>query len=120
MRDQRLQVFRKAIETLTESLEAVVRLSRWTGPEAKPEALVSAANKLQERLGAADRLAASHFNGPTADVAKVTAMRAAMKKLDAAYLAYMQQSSNAADRKAAADALESEIAATTTDAEAWR
>lgn len=120
MKDQRLIVFRKAIDTLIESLEAVVRLSRWSGTEPKPEPLVSAAAQLLDRLGAADRLSATKFAGPTADVAKVNAMCAAMKRLDAAYLAYMQQSSSPADRKTAADTLESEVAATAAGAEAWR
>jgi hypothetical protein len=120
MRDQRLQVFRNAIDTLIESLEAVVRLSRWNDGETKPEPLVAAASKLLERLGIADRLAASRFQGPPADIAKVTAMCAAMKRLDAAYLEYMRRTeAPSPDRAAAASDLESEISATAANREAW-
>lgn len=120
MRDQRLQVFRNAVDTLVESLEAVVRLSRWTDGDTKPESLVLAASKLLERLGTADRLAASHFHGPAAETAKVTAMCAALKRLDAAYLEYMRRTeSPSPDRAAAASDLESEISATTAGSGSW-
>src|SRR6476646_3585192 len=112
MRDQRLRVFRSAVDGLIESLDAIVRLSRWNGSEAKPEPLVDAAAKLLERLGVADRLAASRFNGPPADQAKVTAMCAALRRLDAAYLAYCKQIAGAEETIEAAATLESEVSAT--------
>ncbi len=119
MRDQRLRVFRTAVDGLLESLDAVIRLSRWNEAESKPEPLVTAAAKLLDRLGAADRLAASHFNGPATDVAKVTAMRSAMKRLDGAYLAYCKQSSSPAEKADAATALETEVSATSALANKW-
>jgi protein tyrosine phosphatase (PTP) superfamily phosphohydrolase (DUF442 family) len=119
MRDQRLRVFRTAVDGLVESLDAFVRLSRWTEGESKPEPLVAAAAKLFERLGAADRLAASQFQGPPADTAKVTAMCSALKRLDAAYLAYCKQGASATHRAEAMTALETEIAATAELALRW-
>ncbi|HVJ95134.1 MAG TPA: hypothetical protein VM580_35395 [Labilithrix sp.] len=107
MRDQRLRVFRTAVDSLLESLEAIVRLSRWTEAEPRPEPLVTAAAKVQERLGAADRLAASRYNGPPAAVAKVTFMCGMMKRLDAAFLTYCKNR----DSGDAANALEAEISA---------
>ena len=117
MNEQRIQVFRNAIDTLVESLDATVRLSRWDAKEEKPAPLVLAASKLLERLGSADRLAASRFVGTAPAVAKVTAICTALKRLDAAYLAYVQQ--NGTDKAAAAAALEAEIAAATSTAGSW-
>lgn len=119
MRDQRLRVFRTAVDGLIESLDAVVRLSRWNEGESKPEPLVSAAAKLLDRLGAADRLSASQFNGPASDVQKVTAMRSAMKRLDAAYLAYCKQRASRTEQAEAATTLEAEISATSALAVQW-
>jgi hypothetical protein len=120
MKDQRLQVFRTAVQGLIESLEAVVRLSRWDSTDAKPEPLVASAAKLVDRLGAADRLATTRFNGPATEAAKVTAMCAAMQRLDVAYRAYRHQMESAHDRADAAALLETEIAATSAGAAAWR
>lgn len=112
LRDQRLQVFRSAVDGLVESLDAIVRLARWTDAEARPEPLVLAAAKVQDRLGAADRLAASKYTGPPADVAKVEVMCATMKRLDAAFLTYSKTRNGNHDAEAAT-ALEAEIAAAT-------
>lgn len=120
MRDRRLQVFQEAFEGLVESLEAMVRLSRWTGPEPKPEPLVNSAAKLLDRLGAAGRLSTSRFHGPPTDVAKVTAMCAALKRLDAAHLAYRQRVGMASVDLDALAVLESEVAATAATSDSWR
>ena len=122
MRDQRLKVFRDAVEQLIESLEAFIRLARWDGTEAKPEPLVALSAKLLDRLGAADRLSDARFQGPPAEVAKVDAMRVALKRLDAAYAAYCRETRNAAagtDLKAAVATLESEVGATAATASSW-
>jgi hypothetical protein len=120
MKDHRVQIFQKAVDGLIESLEAVIRLSRWSEGEPKPEPLVLAASKLLERLGTADRLSSANFQGPPADVAKVTVLRAAMSRLDAAYLTYRQQTeaARAGSNTAAiaASDLESEIASLTANA----
>jgi hypothetical protein len=107
MRDQRLRVFRTAVDSLLESLDAIVRLSRWTEADPRPEPLVTAAAKVQERLRAADRLAASRYSGPPAEVAKVTLLCGGMKRLDAAFLTYCKNRV-AAD---AASTLEAEVSA---------
>src|SRR5687768_8261365 len=110
MKDQRLKVFRDAIEALIESLEAFIRLARWDASEPKPDPLSGHAAKLIDRLGAADRLAGSRFQGPAQEVAKVDAMRSALGRLDAAYAAYCR-----ANRSGAAagslETLESEVGA---------
>src|SRR5678815_1232373 len=74
MKDHRLKVFFVFLDALMESLEALVRVSRWTDPEAPPEPLRAAVAKLPERLGSADRLASGSFVGSTADTSKVNAM----------------------------------------------
>jgi hypothetical protein len=124
MKDHRLQVFRVAIDGLVESLDAVIRLSRWNDPEPKPEPLVTAAAKLLDRLGTADRLSKTNFRGSPAEVTKVTAMCAVLSRLDAAYLGYRKQmesvkngTESASD---AAAALETEIAGATSGSAVWR
>jgi hypothetical protein len=114
MKDQRLKVFRAALDGLTESLEALVRVTRWTEAEAPPEPLRAAVAKLTERLGSADRLASRAFVGSPADTSKVNAMCAAMKRLDAAYVAYRKRVDAKPDHAAdAAHTLETEIAEAT-------
>ena len=114
MKDQRLKVFRATLAALTESLEALVRVTRWTDPEAPPEPLRAAVAKLTERLGSAERLASGAFVGTPSDTSKVNAMCTTMKRLDAAYVAYRKRvdakPNHAAD---AAQALETEIAEAT-------
>lgn len=119
MRDQRLSVFRAAVDGLIESLDAVVRLSRWSDGEPKPEPLVTAAAKLQDRLGAAERLVASRFAGTANDAAKVTAMCSALKRLDAAHLTYCKQSASKGEKAEATTALESEVSSTSALAASW-
>ena len=88
MKDQRIPFIRKTLDSLLESLEATLRVRRWSGAESVPEPLKLSADRLIDRLGAADRLAASAFRGTPADMTRVEAMLAAMKRLDAAYVAY--------------------------------
>jgi hypothetical protein len=91
MKDQRIKVFRGALDGLIESLDAVVRVSRWDGPDAPPDPLRIAAAKLPERLGTAGRLSSGTFLGSAADANKVSVMFAAMKRLDAAYVRYRKR-----------------------------
>ncbi len=86
MKDQRVDFFRKLLESLVESLEADVRVGRWDGPEAVPEPLRKSAEKVVERLTAANRLASDRFLGSAAVVASLTAMSDAARRLDAAYV----------------------------------
>jgi hypothetical protein len=121
MKDQRLRVFRSAVEGVIESLDALVRVSRWSEADAPPEPLRTAASKLVDRLGTADRLSSGAFLGSPADVNKVTAMCAAMKRLDAAYVTYRKRIQSAPDQTVeAASALEAEIAETTASSTYWR
>src|SRR5690349_5162394 len=114
MKDRRLEVFRTAVFSLMESLDAVVRLSRWGEAEPPPEPLVAAEGKLLERLGAAERLSSAKFNGSPADAGRVTVLCAAMKRLDAAYLTYRKTvESSRENSEDAAALLEIEIAGTT-------
>ena len=110
MKDQRVPFIRRALDGVLESLEATLRVKRWTGAEEIPEPLKKAALRLVERLGTADRLAATAFRGTPQDVGRVEAMVSAIRRLDAAYVAFRQ----ALDRKpddleAAAVALTEEI-----------
>jgi hypothetical protein len=91
MKDQRLKIFRVALDGVTESLGALVRVARWADPEAPPEPLRTAVSKLVERLGTADRVASGAFVGSPADMTRVRAMCATMKRLDLAYVAYRKR-----------------------------
>jgi len=115
MKDQRILVFRTATSALIESLDAVVRLSRWSANDVVPDPLRDAAAKVVERLGAANRLSGGKFTGKTDDTERVTKMCAAMKKLDAAYVAYRKGAASMPE--AAATALELEVGAATRLAE---
>jgi hypothetical protein len=121
MKDQRLKVFRSAVEGVIESLDALVRVSRWKEAEAPPEPLRTAVSKLVDRLGTADRLSTGAFLGSPADVNKVSAMCTAMKRLDTAYVTYRKRVQSAPEQTAdAASALEAEIAETTAASAYWR
>jgi|HubBroStandDraft_5_1064220.scaffolds.fasta_scaffold96693_2 hypothetical protein len=110
MKDQRLKVFSAAVDALTESLDALVRVSRWTGVEAPPEELSAAVSKLVDRLGVASRLVSNPFQGIPADMRKVSAMCGTMKRLDAAYVAYRKRIASTPEQVVdAATALEFEM-----------
>lgn len=87
MKDARLAIFRTTLAGLIESLDATVRVQGWADAVV-PVPLKEAASHLPSRLGAADRLAATHFVGSVADTARVNAMVVAMRRLDTAYVAY--------------------------------
>ncbi len=121
MKDHRLKVFRGTVEGLLESLDAFVRVARWTEAGSPPEPLNTAASKLLDRLGSANRLSAGTFVGNQSDNSKVLAMCTAMKRLDAAYVVYRQQTQWAPDRRATASAtLEAEIGEVLGAAHEWR
>jgi len=126
MKDQRVQAFRGAVDGLIESLEATVRLSRWSEREAKPPPLVQSAAQLGERLGTASRLATSRFHGTAAEVGKVDAMRAVLRRLDEAYVVYrkgvglVEPVDDAASVEDATTALETALVDATAQASGWR
>ena len=110
MKDQRIPFIRKTLDSLLESLEATLRVRRWTGADSIPEPLKLQADKLLDRLGAADRLAASAFRGTPADMTRVESMLAAMRRLDAAYVAYRARvEKSPADKEEAAVQLDEAI-----------
>ena len=110
MKDQRVPFIRRALDGVLESLEATLRVKRWTAAEDIPEPLKKAATRLVERLGTADRLAATAFRGTPQDVGRVEAMVTAIRRLDAAYVAFRQSLDRKPDDlEAAAVALTEEI-----------
>src|ERR1700722_5925841 len=111
MKDQRLKVFRGALEGLIESLDALVRVSRWSGADAPPDPLRTAASKLQDRLGTAGRLSSGTFVGTPSDANKVEAMFSTMRRLGAAYVTYRRKvEGGPGQAKDAAATLEADIA----------
>ena len=121
MKDPRVQVYRSTLDGLVESLSAVVRLTRWSHPaESPPEALQGHAAKLTERLGAAKRL--NSTPPPVAagsDGAKLVAMSAAMKRLEAAYAAFSEHTSAPDESSRAASLLEAEVGEVEAESPAW-
>ena len=103
--DSRIAIFRRALDGLIDSLDATVRVERSVGAEGAPEPLKATAAQLLTRLGAANRLAAGRFSGSIADAARVQAIAAAVRRLDAAYVVYCQ----GRDRDLAAVTLDTEI-----------
>ena len=103
--DARVATFRSALDGLIESLDATVRLRRSTEQEGALEALKASAAQLLTRLGIANRLAAGRFSGSMADTARVQAIAAAVRRLDAAYVVYCQ----GRDRDLAVSTLATEI-----------
>ena len=120
MKDQRLTFFRNTFEALVESLDATVRLARWNSPEAVPEPLRQSATQLLDRLGTANRLATGKFQGSPTVVASMTAIAAAIARLDAAFVQYRKITETApAQKDEAANQLDSEIGNVKADAEKW-
>jgi hypothetical protein len=110
MKDQRVQVFRTTLEALIESLNAFVRVSRWSDEAPSPEPLRLAASKLMDRIGSAERLASGKFNGTPQEVDRVNTMCDSMRKLDAAYVKYRRRVEGAPAQKAdALTTLEAEV-----------
>jgi hypothetical protein len=108
--DQRVTAFRKVLNALVESLDATVRVARWSGPEAIPTPLKSSASKLLDHLGSANRFAADRYLGSPPVVACMTAMSAATKILDGAYVEYRRHiEGEKAELDRAAMALDHEI-----------
>jgi Zn-dependent M16 (insulinase) family peptidase len=91
MRNKRIQVFQQSLEELVESIDATLRLSSWDVAEAVPEPLKESASKLMARMAVSDRLVSGVFNGNSRDAAHVRMLTDAMRRLDAAYLAYVKK-----------------------------
>lgn len=113
MNDSRIDVFRAALDALIGSLDAVIRIECWSGPESVPEPLLESARQIVTRLGAANRLAGGRFAGSIADSTRVAAIASAVRRLDAAYVTYVTycrgHEGSAAARDLAARALEAEL-----------
>jgi hypothetical protein len=105
MKDKRVLVFRKSLEELIESLDATLRLARWDGSDAVPEPLRDSASRLMARLGTTDRLAAGVFKGTALDVARVTTLTEAMRRLETAYVSYRKKLESVSGASVAAEEL---------------
>jgi hypothetical protein len=120
MKDQRVSFFRGLVNALVESLDATVRITRWSGAEGVPEPLKVSASQLLDRLGAANRLASGKFQGSPVVVACMTAMSGAVQKLDTAYVQYRKRlDSSPGAKDEAAIALEAELGEVKADAHRW-
>lgn len=120
--DPRIVTLRGAFDQLLESLDATVRIARWQseGGEAIPEPLEKSASQLMDRLGTATRLASDKFVGAPAVVASSQAIQAAVRELDAAYVAYRKHvDASAADKNEAAMMLDAELGRVKVTAQGW-
>jgi len=119
--DPRIVTFRGALESLIESLDATVRIARWEqGGEPIPEPLLRSAAQLQERLGSANRLAGGRFVGAAAVVATSDAIKEAVQRLDAAFVAYRKRAEgSSSERDEAAIELDAEVGRIKLDAHRW-
>jgi hypothetical protein len=118
-KDPRIVLFRGALESLIESLDATVRIARWeAGGEPIPEPLRRSAALLQDRLGSANRLAAGRFVGAPAVVATSDAIKVAVQGLDAAFVAYCKRAEQG-QREEAVIELDGEVGRIKLDAHRW-
>jgi len=118
--DQRVTAFRKVLNSLVESLDATIRVARWSGPEPIPAPLQSSASTLLNHLGSANRFAADRYSGSPPVVACMTAMSAATKVLDAAYVEYRRHIEGPKEeRDRAAMALDHEIDSVKATSHQW-
>jgi hypothetical protein len=120
MKDQRVAAFRKLLNSLVESLDARVRITRWRASETVPAPLEESASKLTERLGTANRLACDKYTGRPPVVACLDAMAGATKRLDAAYAEFRRLvDEGSAQREEAAVALDHEISGVKAESHSW-
>jgi hypothetical protein len=101
----RVAIFTQALDVLVESLDAKIRVEAWRAAEPVPEPLQTSAGQVVVRLATANRLAAGRFSGSIADAARVSVVADAVRRLDAAYVVYVQDT----DRVRAADTLSAAI-----------
>jgi hypothetical protein len=120
-KDPRIVTFRGALESLIESLDAMVRIARWEpAGEPVPEPLQRSAALLLERLGSANRLAGGRFVGAPAVVATSSAIKEAVQQLDAAFVAYRKRADGGSgQRDEAAIELDAEVGRIKLDAHRW-
>ena len=120
MKDQRVVFLRGVLEGLVESLDATLRISRWSDAEAIPEPLKVAAAQLVDRLGTANRLAAGKFNGSPVVVNAAAAMSAAIQRLDTAFVEFRRTlGGTPAQKDEGVLALEAELGNVKADAASW-
>lgn len=120
--DPGIVMFRGALESLLESLDATVRIARWQAGEggSVPEALQRSAVLLQGRLGSATRLAEGKFAGTAAVAEKSYAIKAAVRDLDTAFVAYRRRLGGApSERGDAALELDAVLGRVKGDAHRW-
>jgi hypothetical protein len=95
-------------------------VARWPGPEDVPAPLQSSASKLLDNLGSANRFAADRYLGAPPVVGCMTAMSAATKSLDAAYVEYRRHLGGSSEELArAAMDLDHEIDAVKATSAQW-
>ena len=94
--DACVAAFRSALESLMTSMDAAVRIARWTeAPEAIPAPLKKAATALDERLANATKLAETKVVGAPQVTARINAMSECIRRLDEAYKAYRAEIADA-------------------------
>ena len=121
MKDQRVVFLRGVFDGLMESLDATVRISRWTDTtESVPEPLQRAATQLLDRLGTANRLAAGKFAGSAVLIASMTEISGAIHKLDAAFVEFRRTLAGSPTQKTdGASALDAELESVRAEAARW-
>jgi hypothetical protein len=103
MKDARVAAYRTALESLMTSMDAAVRIARWTeAPDAIPAPLQKAASALDERLATATKLADSKVVGAPQVTARINAMSDCIRRLAEAYRAYRAEITDAPGTEAEA------------------
>jgi hypothetical protein len=113
-KDRRIANARTVLSELVESLDATLRIDRWSGEEVPPP-LRASADLLLDRLGKANRLAASPFVGAPRSAAAFSAVSSAIQRLDLAFVAYRKAFDKAEGERLLDTALASVSAEATLD-----
>jgi hypothetical protein len=120
MKDQRIPALRRALDALLESIEATLRVKSWAGSDEIPEPLRNTAERLIERLGTADRLSSFTPRSGALEAERVQAMSAAIRRIDAAYVAFREALERApASAESALASLREEIDIVKEGNDAW-
>jgi hypothetical protein len=118
LKDKRVASLRNALQAVLDSLDATVRITRWSGSEGIPEPLRVAAAEVEQRLAVAKQVASSNTSVAPSLVQVMGSMAGAVGRLDAAYATYRKGLE--ASPFEAAIALDQEVGEVRADESRWQ
>jgi hypothetical protein len=120
MNDRRVAAIREALEVLLDSIDATSRLKRWDASDSFPESMRQSATQLDQRLEAANKLAASSYVGNTLVVSRLNGISDAIRRLDRACTDFrVRIAQDPTQLSAALDAMDAEVDEVKNESERW-